>query len=70
MLALHPDYLAERSDPKEYLDDLRRRMDKVSAQSLEIGDTYLKNAQRKLEAESIEPRRPVSHEPEQGTEGL
>ena len=29
MLALHPEYLAERSDPKEYLDDLRRRMDEA-----------------------------------------
>lgn len=48
MLALHPDYLAERSDPKRYLDDLRRRMDEVSAQSLEIGDRYLSSAARKL----------------------
>lgn len=38
MLALHPDYLAERSDPKAYLDELRRRMDEVSAQSPEIGE--------------------------------
>ena len=37
MLALHPDYLAERSDPKTYLDQLRRRMGEVSAQSPEIG---------------------------------
>lgn len=38
MLALHPDYLAERTDPKAYLDQLRRRMGEVSAQSPEIGD--------------------------------
>jgi hypothetical protein len=38
MLALHPDYLAERSDPKAYLDQLRGRMGEVSAQSPEIGD--------------------------------
>jgi hypothetical protein len=37
MLALHPDYLAERSDPKTYLDALREKMDRVSAQSPEIG---------------------------------
>jgi hypothetical protein len=37
MLALHPDYLAERSDPKEYLDQLRQRMGEVSAQAPEIG---------------------------------
>jgi hypothetical protein len=48
MLALHPDYLAERSDPKKYLDDLRRRMDEVSAQSLEIGEKYMLAARRKL----------------------
>ncbi len=37
MLALHPDYLAERTDPKSYLDSLREKMDRVSAQSPEIG---------------------------------
>jgi hypothetical protein len=37
MLALHPEYLAERSDPKTYLDGLREKMDRVSAQSPEIG---------------------------------
>ncbi len=50
MLALHPDYLAERSDPKKYLDDLRRRMDEVSAQSLELGERYMSEAKRKLSA--------------------
>jgi hypothetical protein len=38
MLALHPDYLAERSDPKTYLDQLRGRMGEVSAQSPELTD--------------------------------
>jgi len=57
MLALHPDYLAERSDPKRYLDDLRRRMDEVSAQSLEIGDRHLTSAQQKLGVTPAESRR-------------
>jgi hypothetical protein len=48
MLALHPEYLAEKSDPKEYLDDLRRRMDEVSAQSLEIGERDLERARQRL----------------------
>jgi hypothetical protein len=48
ILALHPDYLAERSDPKKYLDDLRQRMDEVSAQSLEMGEKYMDHAQRKI----------------------
>jgi len=38
MLALHPDYLATRGDPKDYLDRLRRRMDRIAAQSPEMGD--------------------------------
>jgi hypothetical protein len=50
MLALHPEYLAERSDPKRYLDDLRRRMDEVSAQSLEIGSSALAKADVKVSA--------------------
>ncbi len=50
MLALHPEYLAERSDPKRYLDDLRRRMDEVSAQSLEIGSSALARADAKVVA--------------------
>ena len=54
MLALHPEYLAERSDPKRYLDDLRRRMDEVSAQSLEIGDRYLRYARSKVGGEAPE----------------
>jgi hypothetical protein len=38
MLALHPDYLATRGDPKDYLDRLRRRMDRIAGQSPEMGD--------------------------------
>jgi hypothetical protein len=48
MLALHPDYLAERSDPKAYLDGLRERMDRVSGQSPEIGERDLADARLKL----------------------
>lgn len=47
MLALHPDYLAERSDPKTYLDDLRRRLDEISAQAPEIGDVDWTRAQQR-----------------------
>ena len=50
MLALHPDYLAERSDPKTYLDALREKMDRVSAQSPEIGDREWGSARARLEA--------------------
>jgi hypothetical protein len=59
MLALHPEYLSERSDPQQYLDDLRRRMDEVSAQSLEIGDRYLRAAEAKV---GIAPTEPPSSE--------
>jgi len=45
MLALHPEYLAERSDPKAYLDQLRGRMGEVSAQSPAIGDKDWAKAQ-------------------------
>ena len=47
MLALHPEYLAEGSDPKDYLDLLRKRMREVSAQSPEIGDADWTRAQDK-----------------------
>jgi hypothetical protein len=57
MLALHPDYLAERSDPKAYLDELRRRMDEVSGQSPEIGDRDWSKAERKLGGADVEPQR-------------
>ncbi|MDQ4023933.1 MAG: SLATT domain-containing protein [Actinomycetota bacterium] len=63
MLALHPDYLAERSDPKAYLDELRRRMDEVSGQSPEIGDRDWSKADRKFGGLDVEPqgapRRPL-----------
>jgi hypothetical protein len=45
MVALHPTYLASRGDPKSYLDDLRRRMDEISAQSPEMGDRHWGRAQ-------------------------
>jgi hypothetical protein len=45
MVALHPTYLASRGDPKSYLDDLRRRMDEISAQSPEMGDRAWSRAQ-------------------------
>ena len=38
MRALHPTYLASRGDPKQYLDDLRRRMDEIAQQSPELGE--------------------------------
>jgi hypothetical protein len=60
MLALHPDYLTERSDPKAYLDGLRERMDRVSGQSPEIGERDLIDAQRKLALD--EPPRVVPSE--------
>jgi hypothetical protein len=50
MLALHPEYLAERSDPKAYLDQLRGRMGEVSAQSPEIGDKDWARAQDRFTA--------------------
>jgi len=48
MLALHPEYLAEKRDPKTYLDGLRERIDRVSAQSPEIGDRDWEMAREKL----------------------
>jgi hypothetical protein len=56
MLALHPDYLAEQSDPKAYLDELRNRMDQVSAQSPEIGDRDWSKADSKLGDRKVEPQ--------------
>ena len=47
MLALHPDYLATRGDPKDYLDRLRRRMDRVAAQSPEMGDRAWSRAEER-----------------------
>jgi hypothetical protein len=52
MLALHPDYLAKRSDPKAHLDHLRKEMDRISAQSPEIGERDWSRAQKMLETNS------------------
>lgn len=49
MLALHPTYLASRGDPKEYLDDLRRRMDEIAQQSPELGEHGLWRPTRRYE---------------------
>jgi hypothetical protein len=64
MLALHPGYLAERSDPKAYLDDLRQRLDEASGQAPEIGERDWTSAQRKLGLLEAEPSKavPASHE--------
>jgi hypothetical protein len=59
MLALHPDYLAERTDPKAYLDQLRGRMGEVSAQSPAIGDKDWQSAQDRY---SAGPRRATAAE--------
>jgi len=53
MLALHPTYLASRGDPKQYLDDLRTRMDEVSTQSPEMPDRRWARALRGKQ-ESVE----------------
>ncbi len=45
--ALHPDYIELPADPKKYLDDLRGRMNEVSAQSPELGDRNWARAQLK-----------------------
>jgi hypothetical protein len=59
MLALHPNYLATRGDPKDYLDDLRRRMDRIAAQSPEMGDRAWSRAQASFGLErGIESRPP------------
>jgi hypothetical protein len=49
MLALHPTYLASRGDPKQYLDDLRRRMDEIAQQSPEMGMKGWWRARRRYE---------------------
>jgi hypothetical protein len=50
MLALHPEYLAERTDPKAYLDQLRGRMGEVSSQSPAIGEKDWAKAQARYVA--------------------
>jgi hypothetical protein len=65
MLALHPDYLAERADPKAYLDQLREKMDRVSAQSPEIGENEWTSARERLKASGqllVEERAPRTEE--------
>jgi hypothetical protein len=54
MLALHPTYLASRGDPKAYLDDLRRRMDEIAAQSPEMPDRDWARAQARHAPERAE----------------
>jgi len=49
MLAVHPDYLPDNSDPKAHLDQLRKEMDRISAQSLEIGERDWSRARQTLE---------------------
>lgn len=49
MLALHPTYLASRGDPKQYLDDLRRRMDEIAQQSPELGEHGLWRSTRRYQ---------------------
>ncbi len=38
MIALHPTYPESRGDPKQYLDDLRRRFSEIAQQSPEMGE--------------------------------
>ena len=56
MLALHPDYLAERSDPKTYLDQLRRRMGEVSGQSPAIPDKDWTASNARYDARDAPPQ--------------
>lgn len=62
MLALHPTYLASRGDPKQYLDDLRRRMDEIAQQSPELGERGVWQVQRRYRepSQDDEPPRPVA----------
>jgi hypothetical protein len=71
MLALHPTYLASRGDPKQYLDDLRRRMDEIAQQSPELGERGFWQSKRRYEEPSREdesaeqvplPAEPVSRQ--------
>ena len=52
MLALHPTYLASRGDPKQYLDDLRRRMDEIAQQSPELGEHGVWQTKRRYQEPS------------------
>jgi hypothetical protein len=57
ILALHPSYLATRGDPKNYLDDLRKRMDEIAAESPEMSGRRWKRA---LEQEQADEQ-PAEH---------
>jgi hypothetical protein len=48
MIALHPTYPESRGDPKKYLDNLRERMDKLSAESPEMGERTWTRRQRQF----------------------
>lgn len=54
MLALHPRYLASRGDPKDYLDDLRRRIDEIAQQSPELGVRGIWRQHRRYDVERRE----------------
>jgi hypothetical protein len=58
MLALHPTYLASRGDPKQYLDDLRRRMDEIAQQSPELGEHGLWRSKRRYTEPSQDAESP------------
>jgi signal transduction histidine kinase len=69
-LALHPDYLAERSDPKTYLDSLGEKLDRVAGQSPEIGEAEIE-ASRATLARSGQLMKSVHRaEPAQGQAAL
>jgi hypothetical protein len=59
MLALHPTYLASRGDPKQYLDDLRRRMDEIAQQSPELGEHGFWQTRRRYQEPSGEEESPA-----------
>jgi hypothetical protein len=59
MVALHPTYLASRGDPKQYLDDLRRRMGEIAQQSPEMGESGWWRRERRYQvAKPAEGERP------------
>jgi FAD/FMN-containing dehydrogenase len=64
MLALHPTYLASRGDPKQYLDDLRRRMDEIAQQSPELGEHGLWQTKRRYQEPSQDAEFARPAEPE------
>jgi hypothetical protein len=68
MLALHPVHAATRGDPKEYLDDLRIRIDKVAAESPDMPDNQwarvLHKTKTTSQMEATDPRGPNIHRPD------